>query len=206
MSTALAYDRSSMGRWTDADGRLHVPELVLSKAEINGYLGKEIPSYQTFGLDEDRVYQLLRPASELEKAAASFHGVPLLNRHIQVSALEPQRDSIVGVVLNPHFRDPHLLGELVFWDAKAIERVLAMEARKAGQPLSAGYRYRPQMTEGTYRGQSFDGIMKGIEGNHMACVEFGEGHDRDGRRQRASTGAAPQRPRHRLVLEKRSIP
>jgi hypothetical protein len=46
---------------------------VLSKAEVSGYLGREVPSWQTLGLDPDRLYQLLRPADELQKGAASFN-------------------------------------------------------------------------------------------------------------------------------------
>jgi Uncharacterized protein conserved in bacteria (DUF2213) len=129
----LALDRStSTGRWTDADGRLRVPESVVSKAEISGYFGAEIPSYQALNLDPGRLYRLLRPAAELRKAAPSFRGVQLLSRHLPTSAQQPQRDATVGCVLNPYFEDPFLKAELVFWDAQAIERVEAMEAVPAG--------------------------------------------------------------------------
>jgi uncharacterized protein len=172
MALAFAFDRAATsGRYLDIDGRLHVPESVISRAEVSGYLGRELISAGATGLDPDRMYAMLRPPGELMKAARSFHGVPLLSRHVPVSAQNPQREYIIGTVLNPHFEEPFLKAELVFWDALAIGRVEAMEAKKAGQALSCGYRFSPIMRDFTYEGQHADGLMVNLVGNHVAAVE-----------------------------------
>ena len=53
----------------------------ISKASVNGYYGREIPKWQQLGLDANRLYQLYRHPEELEKAAKTFAGKPLLVGH-----------------------------------------------------------------------------------------------------------------------------
>jgi hypothetical protein len=57
----------------------------------------------------------------------------------------------------------------VVWDADAIDGIESGEQRE----LSAAYRYEPDMTPGTYQGVRYDGVMRDIEGNHVALVESG---------------------------------
>jgi uncharacterized protein len=169
---ALALDRASTsGRWTDVDGRLRIPRSIISASEINDYLGQELPGWQSLGLEPSRRYAMLRPAEELARAADSFHGLPLLDRHLPVSAQSPQTDNVIGTVMNATFEAPHLLAELVIWSAPAIKRIEAQEARKAGMGLSAGYRFSPVMQPGVFKGQSFDGFMSNLIGNHVAMVD-----------------------------------
>ena len=86
MTPALAFDRSA--RHVDVDGRLHVAASHISKAAVNPYYGREIPGADTLGLDPARVYQLLRDPEELAKAAPTFNNLPLLSKHVPVSALD----------------------------------------------------------------------------------------------------------------------
>lgn len=166
----LAFDRSS-ARSFDADGRLHVAKTPISKANVCPYLGREIPKWQALGLEPEKVYRLYRDAGELEKAAASFNNLPLLRRHIQVSADAPMKDDVVGSIgSDVTFEAPYLMASLCVWDAEAIAGIEA----EAVDELSSAYRYDADMTPGrTPDGEEYDGRMTNIRGNHLALVDVG---------------------------------
>lgn len=165
----LALDRASV-RIVDQDGRLHVEITNISKAVVNPYRGAEIPDFERLGLDPDRIYFLLRDPQELEKAAATFNNIPLLSKHIPVTADEPQKEFIVGSTgTDASFEAPYLKNSLVVWDAVAIAGIESREQ----QELSSAYRYEADMTPGTYQGAAYDGVMRNIRGNHVALVEVG---------------------------------
>jgi hypothetical protein len=170
---ALACDRSSTstGRWVDVDGRMRVPESTISRAEVSDYMGREIPSWEMLGLDAGRIYPMLRAPDELAAAADGFHGVPLVSRHVPVSAQAPQNDLVIGCVMNPVFRDPDLLAELIVWDADAIRRIERMDERGPGAGLSCGYRFTADMRAGSHGGQRYAGIMRNLVANHVALVD-----------------------------------
>lgn len=167
---AFAFDRSSASvRTYDVDGRLHVAQANISKANICGYLGREIPDYQMLGLDAERTYQLLRDPDELAKAADSFNGVPLLSKHVPVSADDHQPDLVVGAVSNPIFKSPYLRASLVVWSRDAIDAIEDGSQRE----LSSAYRYQCVMEPGTYDGVRFEGRMVDLDGNHVCLVPEG---------------------------------
>jgi hypothetical protein len=166
--TLLATDRSM--RSIDRDGRLHVEATPISKANVCGYLGSEIPDWQTLGLQPDRVYQMLRDPRELAKAAPTFNQLPVLSEHVPVSAADHRPDLVVGATgTAAAFRGPYLANALVIWSADAIAGVESGAKRE----LSAAYRYRADMTPGAYEGQRYDGVMRDIVGNHVALVPEG---------------------------------
>jgi hypothetical protein len=170
MFTALAFDRAmSSGRFYDADGRLHVGGSNISRAEVNGYTGREIPDWQKLGLSPWRVYQVFRDPVELEAAAPSFDGVQLLSRHIPVDANDHRPDLVVGAVSNPVFEFPFLKADLVIWSASATGSVESGE--KAG--LSAAYRYVALIEPGTFEGVPYELRMTSLCGNHVALVDSG---------------------------------
>ena len=109
----LALDSSV--REYDDDGHLHVKSSIISKAIVSPYLGKEIPDFELLGLDPDRMYNLLRDPDELENAAASFHGKPLLLKHSPTDAKDHKTDLVIGAVYNPYFENRDLKAELVVW-------------------------------------------------------------------------------------------
>jgi hypothetical protein len=164
----LAFDRSA--RTVDADGSLHVAMSNISKATVNPYYGREIPGHKELGLDADRVYQLLRDPEELAKGAATFNHIPLLDRHVPVSADDPKKENVVGSTgTDAEFVKPFLRNSLVIWDAAAIAGIETKEQCE----LSCAYRYTPDMTPGEFEGVKFDGVMRNIIGNHVAIVELG---------------------------------
>jgi uncharacterized protein len=169
MVAAYAYDRATV-RVYDGDGRLHVAVAAISKATVNDYLGSEIPDYQSFGLDPRRAYPLLRPADELAKAAATFNGLPLLSRHVEVAADNHPHGLVVGACGNDaSFAYPYLQNSLAVWDGDAIAAIESGARRE----LSAGYRYTLDPTPGTVGGRSFFARMTNIIGNHVAIVDMG---------------------------------
>lgn len=165
----LAFDRATVRR-VDADGRLHVEISNISKAAVNPYFGREIPGGEAMGLDPDRIYQLLRDPGELAKAVATFNNIPLLSKHVAVSAADPQKEYIVGSTgTDAEFAAPFLRNSLVVWDASAIAGIQTNEQRE----LSSAYRYVADMTPGVYEGVPYDGRMTDIVGNHVALVPVG---------------------------------
>lgn len=166
----MAFDKSA--RTYDPDGRMHLEACHISKACVSPYLGKEIPGYEQLELDADKVYQLLRDPVELQKAAPTFNGLPLLIKHTPINAAdhEEKADEVVGATgTHAAFNAPYLDNALVIWPQFAIDGVI----KKVQKELSCGYYYRPDMTPGKYQGVSYDGVMRDIVGNHVALVEEG---------------------------------
>ena len=170
VNPTIAFDKSSV-RSYDKDGRLHVAVTPISKANVCPYMGKEIPGWDSLGLDPNKVYNMYRDPAELEKGAASFNNLPLLQKHIQVSADAPMKDDVVGSIgSDVHFDAPYLKASLCVWDAEAIALI---DAQKLDE-LSSAYHYTPVMEPGTTpEGEAYDGRMTNILGNHLALVEVG---------------------------------
>lgn len=169
----FAFDRDSL-RFYDKDGRMHVERSNISKANICPYLGSEIPNYRDLGLEKDRIYQLLRHPGELEKGAPTFNGIQILRKHIPVNADDHQPYDVIGATgTDAKFSDPYLSNSLHFWPQFAINDI-----NSGGRTeLSSAYRYRADMTPGTYKGEPYDGVMRDIVGNHVALVEEGRAGD-----------------------------
>ena len=164
----MAQDRSM--RSYDEDGRLHVETSNISKATVNPYYGSEIPNHDKLGLEPTKVYYMLRAPEELEKAVQTFNNLPLLSKHIPVSADEPQKDVIVGTTgSDAKFEDGYLKCSLAVWDSEAIAGIESGEQME----LSSAYRYVADMTPGEFKGMRYDGVMRDIVGNHVALVDVG---------------------------------
>lgn len=166
----FAFDRASARRY-DEDGRMHVDPTNISKANVCGYLGREIPGYDKLGLDPEKMYQLYRDPEELEKAASTFNNLPVLNKHIPVTADSYPSDLVIGSTgTDSQFKHPYLKNSIVLWPSDAIKDV----ENGTKKELSSAYRYDADMTPGvTPEGEKFDGRMRNIRGNHVAVVENG---------------------------------
>ena len=165
----VAFDKAS-ARHYDDNGFLIVDSTVITKAAVNPYYGKEIPDYESLGLDPEKIYNMLRDPVELEKGMHTLGEKQLLIKHIFVSADEPQKESIAGTIgSNLEMVGDDVKGSLTVWDKEAINLI---ESGKLAE-LSASYFYDPVMKSGTFNGQPYDGIMTNIRGNHVALVERG---------------------------------
>ena len=165
----FALDRASV-RSIDQDGHLHVTRTPVSKGNVCGYLGSEIPGYDELGLDPNKIYELYRDPVELEKAVSSFNGKPLLFGHKPVTADDHDHDMTVGSVTGAEWEAPYLYAALDIWSGPAIRAIEGGWQKE----LSSGYRYVPVMEPGTTPdGIRFDGRMTQIVCNHVAVVEAG---------------------------------
>lgn len=167
----FAFDRDSMRR-EDANGYLHVQTSPISKAQVVPYHGKEVPGFAKLGLDPDKIYQVYRPAEEIQKAVSTFNNLPIISVHKPISAAE--FDSVKHLIIGSTgtdavFNDPYLENSLVFYDGAFIEKI----ADKTQTELSACYRYIPVVQSGMFNGESYDIIMTELIGNHVALVEEG---------------------------------
>lgn len=166
---ALSFDFKSV-RTTDRDGRLHVDLSHISKANICPYLGKEIPGWESLGLEPTKIYQLYRDPEEMAKAASTFNNLPLLSEHVPVDAQDHRPDLVIGSTgTDAVFNSPYLDNSLVIWAEKSIQGVDSQKKRQ----LSSAYYYTPDMTPGEANGERFDGVMRDIIGNHVAVVPEG---------------------------------
>ena len=162
----IAFDKKSV-RSFDQDGRMRVAVTPISKANVCPYLGREIPGCEELGLDHDKQYRLYRDPEELAKAAPTFNNLPILSRHVPVTAEKPMKDLVIGATgTDAAFDAPYLTNALMFWDAEAIQAIESDKQRE----LSCAYHYVPDMTPGVFEGQPYDGVMRAIRGNHVALV------------------------------------
>jgi hypothetical protein len=165
----LALDRAS-ARTITADGHMRVVGSAVSKSNVCGYLGREIPDYEALGLTADKLYQLYRDPASLEAAASSLNAKPLMIVHRPVTAGDHASELVVGALDNAHWDAPYLRADLTIWDQSAIDLVESGEQRE----LSCAYRYVPTMQSGTTpEGERYDGVMTQIEMNHCALVADG---------------------------------
>lgn len=165
---SLAMDKSL--RRYDKDGRLHVDRSNISKANVCEYAGGEIPDFEKYGLDPLRKYKLLRHPDELAKGAKTFNNLPILSKHVPISAKEHPKELTIGTTgSDVEFNNPYLSSSLAFWDESDIDDIEAEDKKE----LSSAYHYRADMTPGTYDGERYDGVMRDIVGNHVALVEKG---------------------------------
>lgn len=162
----VVFDR----RMETIDGHLVVTGCHITKANVCGYMGAEIPNSEALGLDPSKIYMLYRDPAEIEAAVSTYDRVPLLMQHVAVSADKPQQFLTVGTLSNAKFSHPYLDADLTVWTREGIEAIESGEQKE----ISAGYRYVPDMTPGTSpEGEKYDGRMTQIIANHVALVEAG---------------------------------
>ena len=161
-------------RTLDEQGFMHVKQTNISKANVCPYRGNEIPDYEALKLDPNKIYKMLRPADELKKAEGTFNLLPLMDKHIPVSAFnldDPEiKKHYVGTTGDKAaFDGKYLTNSLAIHTVGAIEDVMQATKRE----LSCGYRYTADMTPGSFNGENYDGRMTNIIGNHVALVDEG---------------------------------
>lgn len=164
----LAYDKSA--RMYDSDGRLHLEKTNISMATVSPYRGFEVPGWAELGLDRDRIYQLFRDPAELELAAPTFDGIPVLIEHEPVNAADPKKHLVVGATgTDAKFEAPYLTNSMTIWDRDAIDGI----EDKTKRELSSAYSYTPVIESGVYNGMPYEIRMTKLQANHIAIVVDG---------------------------------
>ena len=152
------------------NGFLRVSMSNITKSQIRPYLGREIPDHEKFNLNPNKIYNVLCPKDELEKAAKTFNNLPLTREHIEVDVDDVPKEKIVGSLGDHATVDgKYLKNNLIIYDKKDIDLVLSGKKKE----LSCGYRYTPVRESGEYEGQHYDFKMTDIIGNHVALVKQG---------------------------------
>lgn len=164
-------------RHKDSNGYMHVDKSNITKEQVAPYMGDSIPEWKELGLDPKKVYNIYRPAEELEKAVPTFNGLPLMLEHWDMDAdtIGNVKEHVVGSLgTDADYEAPYLTNSITIIDAKAIEAV----ENGTFKELSAGYTCKLDMTGGIFDDQAYDGVMREIKGNHVALVPEGRaGHD-----------------------------
>jgi hypothetical protein len=149
---------------------MHVALAPITREQVAGYLGREVPDGDRYGLRDDATYQILRPAAELAKAVSSANGLPILREHVVTSADEHPRDLTIGSTMNNAVWDePFVRVSLTFWDGDAIADIES----GAVEQISAGYRYIFDTSPGVFHGQRYSGVMRDVAFNHIIVCEKG---------------------------------
>jgi hypothetical protein len=165
----LAFDKESQ-RSYDSDGRLHIARSNISKAQVSQYYGYEIPNSEELGLEQNKLYSLLRDPEELAKSAKTFNNLPILSEHTPVSADNPEQKMVIGSIgSDVDFEFPYLFSSTCIW---VSEEIAGIEEQVKDQ-WSCSYKYDVDMTPGIFEGKKYDGVMRNIRGNHLALVESG---------------------------------
>ena len=176
----LLFDATPSVRSKDENGFLHVALTPISKATVNPYLGREIEGSAAHGFKPGSIYYGLRDPTELEKAADTFNGLPLLLEHHPTDAENLPKEWVVGSMgTDAVYEKPYLKNSMTVTDAQAIGYIEDGTAKE----ISCSYRFTPDFTAGTYTEADgsevhYDFIMRDIRGNHVALVPEGRaGHD-----------------------------
>lgn len=165
----IAFDAATK-RQKDANGFLHVESSHLTKEQVAPYYGFEIPNYEKFKLQPNKIYYGFRSGEELQKAVNTFNGLPLMLHHHVVSAEDTKKEYRVGSLgTNATWNAPYIDNALTITDKSGIDAVESGKCRE----ISLAYQYDPDFTAGQFEGVSYDFVMRNIKGNHAALVEEG---------------------------------
>lgn len=158
-------------REIDKNGFMHVKNCIVTKSEVNQYRGNEIPEWERLGLDPNKIYDVLRPAEEIERTLLQMKGLPILDDHDDIhDAAHPQKHIRIGSMgTNPEFKEPEVSTELTFWNKREIDDIQS----KQRDNLSMGYDYTAVLENGEYNGKKYQIRMKDIVWNHVALVDKG---------------------------------
>ena len=165
----VIFDAAPSQRRVDENGFMHVDSCHITKEQVVKYYGREIPGWRELGLDPERLYNVYRPGDEIEKAAATFDGLPLQLQHHIDSADEPQTEFRVGSISRPVWRAPYLDCDLHITNGAAISAVEHGDFKE----ISAAYLYEPVIESGEFDGTPYEIVMRNLRGNHVALVPKG---------------------------------
>jgi HK97 family phage prohead protease len=109
-----------------------------------------------------------RPPEEVADPASleSLNGAPVIDflDHTEFVTLDDIRSKQIGHVENARMDGEYVVGDLVINDANAIDAI----DRGERLDTSAGYGSRDDETPGSFRGEHYDLIQRGIRYNHVA--------------------------------------
>lgn len=146
---------------------MFIPKNPISKSGVFPYLGSEI----TGAPEPGRIYNVLRPPEELEKAAETFKLLPIIDEHELLGETGTSTDDrppagFTGEEVT--YEHPYLYAPLKITSPKLIS-----EVRSGKTELSPAYFTDYEPSEGVYEGQPYQYIQRIRAGNHLALVTRG---------------------------------
>lgn len=166
-----------MGKQIDHNSFWVIKQNPITKIGVFPYLGRQISPE----LEPNKIYQVLRPESELftEEALASFNALPITIGHALLGPREEgftpaEEKGIDGTTGASAERKE----DKVVNDIKLFSERIKDEVNHGKKELSAGYFCDFVPESGTWNGRHYDYVQKNIRGNHIALVDKGRsGHD-----------------------------
>ena len=161
-----------MAKKVDINGFWLIEKNPITKEGIFPYSGSQIDFSGSLGLEPAKLYNVLRPAEELEKeeAVQSFNGIPFIDEHEMIGDGCTSYDDrpAGGVLYNVESKSGAMLG-----DFKIFSEGLRDSIQNGKKELSLGYRCRYEQKRGVHNGEAYDFVQRDIVGNHVALVERG---------------------------------
>ena len=156
-----------MAKTVDSNSFETVKNNKLSNAGVYWYSGRMIGFPD---LKPDKLYPVLRPPEELEKAASTFEGVPFIIDHEMLGKDATPYDArpASGTVINVHYKDGSIWGDLKIWSERMKQKIF-----DGIKELSLGYKSTYERKMGKWNGQIYEFIQKNLRGNHLALVKNG---------------------------------
>lgn len=163
----------------DTNGWFEVKDNPLSLVGVFPYLGRSIDP----NADPDKLYNVLRPAEELQSAECieSFKLLPWIDNHTMLGSeddgLTPaERKGVQGVIGQDVYfdmTDSRFVDGVLKGNIKVFSEAMGSSIANGKTELSCGYRCRYEYAPGTFKGQAYDYVQRDIRGNHLALVENG---------------------------------
>lgn len=169
-SIANAFDEAPSARVHDMNGYITIDANPISRAGIFQYLGRSISKDAV----PDKVYNVYRPAEELEspEALASFKLLPIIDDHVMLGPAEQnflpaEQKGVHGSTgENLSFKDGVLYSSI-----KIFSQTLKDMIQSGKRDLSLGYRCIYEKASGTFNGEAYQYIQRKLRGNHLALVD-----------------------------------
>lgn len=134
----------------------------LAEAGVQPFRGSEMP-WERLGINPNRIYFVLRPAEDMERALRSFNGAPLLRTHHTIAGDQRRlNEAVIGATgSRAIFRDGFVIGDVKIWDNQAIDDVESGRRRQLSVGFTNG---RVEMVKGH---DQADAIVHGAVVDHL---------------------------------------
>lgn len=147
------------------NGYMLATDIAIHCTGVFPYLGSEL------GLNNNDIYMVYRPASELEKAIDSYKLIPIIDEHeyLGTDGMAPEEKGIHGST-----------GENIVFDGKYLRATLMIYSEQLQKliengkiELSPGYQSSIEWESGEFEGEHYDCVQRNIFANHLALVDQG---------------------------------
>lgn len=159
-------------RTIDTNGWVEIKGNPITRVGVFPYSGESLK------LERGRVYNVYRPAEELqrEETVNSFKLIPWTNDHPSALLGDPEN----GRIPAEDYGISGVTGEDVYFDndfllanIKILTKELADEVASGKKELSAAYTFDCIMQKGMYNGIEYEVVQRNIRGNHLSLVDQG---------------------------------